>query len=81
MYEEIISKYCGDIEDRIRSCRSKQVAEFLKKYLCGELQQYAANNEVAEDLKLKVDILIQKYFTTDGKNRLICHESDQRNIN
>jgi predicted GIY-YIG superfamily endonuclease len=81
MHEEIISKYCGDIEDRIRACRSKQVAEFLKKHLCSELKQYALNQEITEDLKLKIDNFIQKYFSKDGKNILICHESNQRNIN
>jgi len=71
MNENLIKKYCGDIEERITACRSRKVAEQLKKFLCAQLKMHCQDEFVNKELKTRLDELINKYFTDDGQNRLI----------
>ena len=69
MYE--IEKNCGDIRERIRSCRNKSIAELLKKRMCSELSVDCSNKETMNRLENYVDELIVKTFDINGKNKLL----------
>lgn len=72
MNDELIQKYCGNVAERIRACRSRQVAEILKVLLCHELQTGCDDAATAEYLKNKVDLIIHDAFTADGQNRWLA---------
>jgi len=69
----IISKYCGDVEERIKACRSRAVAEHLKNHLCDELKANCKSEIIHNFLKHYANDLILKYFDKSGRNKLI-HE-------
>lgn len=66
-----IEKNCGDIRERIRSCRSKTVAELLKKRMCSELSVDCSNKDAINRLENYVDELIVKTFDSNGKNKYL----------
>jgi hypothetical protein len=69
--DSIIAKYCGNVEDRIKACRSKEVANFLKSHLCRELKMNCQDAAVNAFLKKYVDELILQYFDGEGHNKAI----------
>lgn len=71
MNEEIIVKACGDVEERVKSCRSRTVAEHLKRHLCEELQLNCENKAINNLLEKHIDELILQYFDQGGHNILI----------
>lgn len=71
MNDGLIQKYCGNVEERIRACRSRQVAEILKNLLCHDLKNGCSDKATSDYLRKKIDLLIEKSFTRDGKNKYI----------
>lgn len=76
MNKNLIVKYCGNIEERIRSCRSRRVAKYLKKLLCLELHDHINNKAIETDLKLEIEHYIQTYFSKNGDNIFIQSRKD-----
>jgi hypothetical protein len=76
MNDQIIQKYCGNVEERIRCCRTRQVAEILKALLCRELHSACSDAATSDYLKQKVDLIIHDAFTPDGKNRLFLRKDE-----
>jgi len=73
---KIIKKYCGDIGERIRSCREEQIARTLKKCLCRELEMNCSSESVHVFLTKYVDDIIKNVFDTNGKNRFLEVHND-----
>ena len=69
--EDIIRRVCGDVEQRLRACRSRQVAEMLKDKLCQELQSECKSEIVQNFLTHHVDRVMNTIFDKEGNNRLI----------
>ena len=65
MNEDIIKKYCGNVAERIRSCRSRQTAEMLKSLLCHELQNGCSDETATAALLRKVEQLINNVPTNE----------------
>lgn len=63
-----IKLYCGDVDERIRACRSKKIAEQLKEHLCNELSATCRSEMIRAVLTNHVDELIKATFDQDGKN-------------
>ncbi|MBN1352987.1 hypothetical protein JXJ21_26590 [candidate division KSB1 bacterium] len=76
--DEIIARYCGDVEERIKACRSAAVANHLKIYLCSELQKQCVSDIINNYLKHYVDSLIAKNFDDSGKNISIKEDRKDR---
>ena len=72
--EDIIRRVCGDVEQRLRACRSRQVAEMLKDKLCQELQSECKSEIVQNFLTHHIDRVMNIIFDKDGNNRLINGE-------
>lgn len=70
-HEETIKQFCGNIEDRIRSCRSKAVAGYLKRVLLKELKKHTADEMIHHYFEKKYNELVKCYFDTNGCNKLI----------
>jgi vacuolar-type H+-ATPase subunit E/Vma4 len=70
-HDEIVKQFCGNIEDRIRSCRSKTVAGYLKRILLQELKKYSADEIIHRYFEKKYDELVECYFDNKGCNKLI----------
>ena len=68
---EIIKKYCGDVEERIRVCRDRSVAEFLRHRLCDELNAYCTSPLMRHVLRSYIDQYITKVFDKNGKNKYL----------
>jgi hypothetical protein len=68
---EIVTQFCGNIEDRIRSCRSKTVVGYLKRVLLQELKKCSADEMVHQYFEKKFDELVECYFYKNGCNKLI----------
>lgn len=62
--EQIIKKYCGSVEDRIAACCDKQVAEYLKQNIYGEIRQNCKSESVLEFARQYVENLVQARFKT-----------------
>ncbi len=65
---DIINKYCGDIGERIRACRSIHIANVLKERLCSELEPNCQSEIVRQVLRRHIDQLIQSTFDDKGRN-------------
>ena len=76
--DDIIKDYCGDIEQRIKACRSRDVAELLKHRLCSELKRNCESTMIKDVLIDHVDKLISKMFEKSGNNKYLenNHEED-----
>jgi len=70
----IIKKYCGNIEERIKACKNKQIAEYLKNQLCYELELNCKSDIVMNVLQSYINKLIKTTFDKNGNN--ITLESD-----
>jgi hypothetical protein len=57
-----IEKYCGNIEERIKACRTKEAAVLLKKRMCRELREHCKSDMVHNSLKYQIDQLIDGIF-------------------
>lgn len=68
---KLIQTQCGDIRQRIQACRSRNIAEQLKKRLCGELQADCPSEMVVALLSNHVDQIINQTFDGNGKNRYL----------
>jgi len=60
--ENIIKKYCGEVEDRIAACCDKQVANYLKKCICNEIKKNCKSEPVRDFIERYVENLIQLKF-------------------
>ncbi len=65
---EEIQLHCGDVQARIRACRSRIVAEALKERLCAETQNYCASPVVKNVLVKHVENIINATFDEKGHN-------------
>ena len=79
---QIIKQYCGDVEQRLRSCRSKTIAEHLVNRLCSEVEMNCKSQMVQTALKVHVDKLIGQIFDLNGNNiYLEAHDAKTSNSN
>jgi hypothetical protein len=58
----IIKNICGNVEERIRACHSRQIAEMLKERLCSELANQCKSEIIQNFLIHYVDNLIIENF-------------------
>lgn len=63
--EDKIRKYCGDIEERIKACRSKEAALMVKRRMCGELKEHCKSEIIYNTLSYRIDRLIHALFDED----------------
>ena len=63
-----INKYCGDIGERIRACRTIHIANVLKDRLCSELEPNCQSEIVRQVLQRHIDQLIKRTFDSKGRN-------------
>ncbi len=63
-----INKYCGDIGERIRACRTIHIANVLKDRLCSELEPNCQSEIVRQVLQRHIDQLIKITFDSKGRN-------------
>jgi hypothetical protein len=73
--EDTIKNICGNVEERIRSCRSRNVAEMLREQLCSQLKINCKSEIVQNSLNDHVDRLIAQTFDKQGHNRILNGES------
>lgn len=76
--EDIIRDYCGDIERRIQACRTRDVAELLKRRLCSELESSCHSSMIKNVLVNHVDKLIEKDFDNTGKNKFLENSYEKK---
>jgi hypothetical protein len=67
----VINKYCGQIEERIKACKNRDIAEILLNRLCSELDQNCKSDVVLNFLRVHVEKLIKEVFDENGNNRLM----------
>ena len=77
---KIINTFCGDIEDRIKACRSKEIAELLADRLCIEVDLGCHSSIVQNVLKSHINQLIGQVFDRQGNNRFL-EEQDEKQTN
>jgi hypothetical protein len=65
---EIISGYCGNIKERIRSCKSRKIALLLRDSMCSEFKSRCKSDIVANLLLKYSDDLIDATFDKNGMN-------------
>lgn len=66
-----ITKYCGDVRERIRACRYRPVAEMLKERLCDELSLNCHSELIQSELLRYIDDLIIETFDEQGNNKFL----------
>ena len=69
-----INKYCGNVKERIKACKSRDIAERLRNRLCFELEEYCKSEIVVNVLNDYVNKIINKTFDEKGNNKTL--ESD-----
>lgn len=69
--KNIIMRSCGDIDMRIKVCRSRSVARMLKQRLCDELETNCKSDVVRQLLERYVDQLISVVFDKQGRNNYL----------
>ena len=74
---DIIKKYCGDIEKRLRACHDRSIAEALKKNLCRELNFNCKSEVIRTVLSRHVDELMNKIFDRQGRNVYLENRNDE----
>ena len=67
----IIAKQCGDVEQRIKACRSLEIAIRLKERLCDELEANCSSEMIRGTLLNFVDHLISYTFDENGRNKTL----------
>ncbi len=77
--EQIIEKYCGQIEERIDACRDKKVAEYLKQNICLELKRHSNDQFVLNYIETYIDQLIDDRFS-DKRNKGIVMRPIKKTI-
>ena len=65
---ELINKHCGKVEDRIRVCHDRHVAEMLKDVMCKELLPECSSLAVKNILIKQINKVINETFDRNGKN-------------
>jgi len=63
-----INRYCGNIEERIKACKRRDIAEYLRKQLCFELQENCKSEIVVNVLNNYVNQIINNTFDKNGNN-------------
>jgi hypothetical protein len=66
--EQVINKYCGQIEDRIAACRDKKVAECLKQNIFLEIKRHANDDALLNNIRTYIDNLIDARFSIESKD-------------
>ena len=66
-----IEKYCGNIGDRLRVCRSRSIAIALKDRLCSRLRIQCVSDIVNNVLREHVDKIIDDMFDENVKKQSI----------
>ncbi len=69
-----INKYCGNIEERIKACKNRNIAEQLRSRLCFELGVNCKSEIVINVLHEYLNKIIKNTFDKNGRN--ITLESD-----
>ena len=67
----IIQNICGDVEQRLRSCRSKTIAEHLTERMCSEIAMNCQSDIIRHALKVYVDKLVGQIFDKNGNNNYL----------
>jgi hypothetical protein len=78
-FKQIIKTFCGDIEERIRACRSKEIAELLANRVCAEAEKGCKSKMVNGVLKSHIDKLIRKVFDQNGNNKYLEEQDAEQN--
>lgn len=60
--DQIIKKYCGQIEERVAACRDKAVAAYLKQNICSEIKRQTNDQTLLNDISIYIDNLIDARF-------------------
>ena len=76
--EEKIVRYCGDINDRIKACKSEEAARLLKKRMCRELQENCKSEMIQSVLNYQIDRIIFETFDKPAENNSKMEE--QKNV-
>ncbi len=63
--EQVINKYCGQIEDRIAACRDKKVAECLKQTIFLEIKRRTKDEALLKNIETHIDNLIDAQFSSE----------------
>jgi len=79
-YENEIQRVCGNIKERVRACRSRQVAEMLKEKMCRELSRQCKSEIILNLLSQNVDKLIAETFDNSGNNLKLMEKVNEQNI-
>ncbi len=74
--EIIIKKYCGNVPERIKACRSREVAELLRDRMCSELSIGCYSTMINNALRDYVNKLINETFDKNGKNIYLEKRND-----
>jgi hypothetical protein len=69
--EDEIRKYCGNVVERLRACRSREVAVLLKQQMCDEMSQHCQSEMIRNTLARYVDKLVEETFDQNGNNRYL----------
>ena len=68
--EEKIKQFCGNIQERISACRSREAALLLKKRMCSELRENCMSEMINNSLSYEVERIIENVFGEDsGRNK------------
>jgi hypothetical protein len=65
---ELITKYCHDIEDRIRSAASRHEAEAIAAEACAGIEEACQSSLIRSALGKNVENLISKYWNVPGRS-------------
>lgn len=66
-----IRQICGDVDQRIAACRTKNIAEMLKSQLCHELDQACESEMIKNLLSAHIDSIITETFNSNGQNKFL----------
>lgn len=77
--KQMMKQYCGAIEERVASCRDKQVAEYLKQNICLELERHSNDQFVLNYIATYIDNLIEARFS-DVENKGHAMQPVEKNI-
>jgi hypothetical protein len=69
--EDEIRTYCGNVLERLRACRSREVAILLKQQMCGEISQRCQSEVIRNTLERYVDKQVDEIFDQNGNNRYL----------
>jgi hypothetical protein len=66
--EDEIRTYCGNVAERLRACRNREVAIMLKQQMCKEMSQRCQSEMIRNTLERYVDKLVEETFDQNGNN-------------